>query len=323
MTSIQIVAPDYSGMAKDVEVIRGALAETQHEVVWGVPSELNMLQKLIRKSRILDARRHHFRLNILIQAPFKWMIQDAAKNCLIPNPEWFSDMDIGQLRNVSEVWCKTQSAVEVFGDLGCKTRFIGFSGRDMHDPVASSGRERFGRCLHVSGSNAWKGTQVLLDTWLMHPEWPHLTIVCRVPIRRPATLPANVTFEDRFVSENELRGLLNSCGVNIQPTEMEGYGHSLAEAMSVKAVVLVTNGAPMNERVDASRVVFIEPARQQPHYRGRRYFVTPSSIEAAMETVLSMSDDDRFEMGEIARRTFLAERAVLPGRLRDAVAAVI
>ena len=323
MTSIQIVAPDYSGMAKDVEVIRGALAETQHEIVWGVPSELSMLQKLIRKSHILDARRHHFRLNILIQAPFKWMIQDAAKNCLIPNPEWFSDMDIGQLRNVSEVWCKTQSAVEVFGDLGCKTRFIGFSGRDMHDPVASSGRERFGRCLHVSGSNAWKGTQVLLDTWLLHPEWPHLTIVCRVPIRRPATLPANVTFEDRFVSEDELRGLLNSCGVNIQPTEMEGYGHSLAEAMSVKAVVLVTNGAPMNERVDASHVVFIEPARQQPHYRGRRYFVTPSSIEAAMETVLSMSDDDRFEMGEIARRTFLAERAVLPGRLRDAVAAVI
>ena len=162
MTSIQIVAPDYSGMAKDVEVIRGALAETQDEIVWGVPSELSMLQKLIRKSRILDARRHHFRLNILIQAPFKWMIQDAAKNCLIPNPEWFSDMDIGQLRHVSEVWCKTKSAVEVFSDLGCTTRFIGFSGRDMHDPVASSRRERFGRCLHVSGSRSvcelcWEG----------------------------------------------------------------------------------------------------------------------------------------------------------------------
>ena len=323
MTSIQIVAPDYSGMARDVDVIRDALEETPHEVVWSVPSELSVLQKLVRKSGILDARRHQFRLNILIQVPFKWMIQDAATNCLIPNPEWLSDMDIDQLRHVSEVWCKTKSAVEVFSDLGCKTRLIGFSGRDFHDPLASSCPERFDRCLHVSGPNAWQGTQVLLDTWLMHPEWPHLTIVCRVPIRRPATLPANVTFEDRFVPEGELRGLLNNCGVNIQPTEMEGYGHSLAEAMSAKAVVLVTNGAPMNERVDAGRVVFIKPARKQPHYRGQRHFVTPSSIEVAMRAVSGMSVAERFEMGDAARHTFLAERAVLPGRLRDAVAAMI
>ncbi|MAD32607.1 MAG: hypothetical protein CMJ88_02460 [Planctomycetes bacterium] len=323
MASIQVVAPDYSGMAKDVGIIRDALASTSFEVAWGVPRELNVTQKLIRKSRVLDPRRHRFCLNILIQAPFKWMIQDAAKNCLIPNPEWFSDMDIGQLRHVSEVWCKSESAVKAFRDLGCKTRFIGFCGRDVYDPVAASRPRRFDRCLHVSGSNAWKGTQVLLDTWLMHPEWPHLTIVCRVPIRRPAALPPNVTFDNRFVPEDELRGLFNSCGINIQPTEMEGYGHSLAEAMSSKAVVLVTNGAPMNERVDAGQVVFIEPARQQPHYRGRRYFVTPSSIEAAMEAVLSMSEAQRSEMGEIARRTFLAERAVLPGRLRDAVAAMI
>ena len=187
MRSIQIVAPDHSGMAMDVDVIRSALRGSECEVSWGQPPALSRTQKLVRKTRLLDRRRHRFRLNVLIQAPFKWSLPDAEVNCLIPNQEWFSVEDVPQLRHVQEVWCKSEAAVDVFRDLGCTTRYIGFSSHDLYDPELGERRDRFDRCLHVNGSSAWKGTQVLLDTWLMHPEWPHLTVVTRVPVRRPSS----------------------------------------------------------------------------------------------------------------------------------------
>ena len=323
MRSIQIVAPDHSGMAKDVDVIRSALRGAAHEVSWKQPPALSRAEKLVRKTRLLDRRRHRFRLNILVQVPFKWCLPDAEVNCLIPNQEWFSSEDVPQLRRVQEVWCKTEAAVEVFRELGCKTRYIGFSGRDLYAPDLDERGDRFERCLHVNGSNAWKGTQVLLDTWLRHPEWPHLTVVSRVPVRRPEALPPNVTLIERYLADEELRALVNSCGISVQPTEMEGYGHSLAEAMSAQAVVLVTDGAPMNERVDRTRGVMIAADRQEPHYMGRRYFVTSAAIERAMDEVIGMDKAQLQVLGAAARRSFAAEADAFAGRLRAAVARVL
>ncbi len=323
MRSIQIVAPDHSGMAMDVDVIRSALRGSGCEVSWGQPPALSRTQKLVRKTRLLDRRRHRFRLNVLIQAPFKWSLPDAEVNCLIPNQEWFSVEDVPQLRHVQEVWCKSEAAVEVFRDLGCTTRYIGFSSHDLYDPELGERRDRFDRCLHVNGSSAWKGTQVLLDTWLMHPEWPHLTVVTRVPVRRPSSLPTNLTLVERYLPASELRALVNRCGISVQPTEMEGYGHSLAGAMSAKAVVLVTDGAPMNERIDESCGVMIAPSRQEPHYMGRRYFVSPASIERAMAAVLGMGREQLERVGAAARRAFVDEERLVACRILAAVADVL
>ena len=311
-------------MAMDVDVIRSALRGSGYEVSWGQPPVLSRTQKLVRRTRLLDRRRHRFRLNIMIQSAFKWAIPDAEVNCLIPNQEWFSaEHDVPQLRHFREVWCKTEAAVEVFRELGCATRYIGFSSRDLHDPELGERRDRFDRCLHVNGSNAWKGTQVLLDTWLMHPEWPHLTIVNRIPLRRPSALPANLTLVQGYLPDSEVRALVNRCGISIQPTEMEGYGHSLAEAMSAKAVVLVTDGAPMNEMIDESCGVMIAPSRQEPHYMGRRYFVTPASIERAMAAVLGMGKEQLERIGSAARRAFVDEERLVACRIRAAVADVL
>ena len=109
--------------------------------------------------------------------------------------------------------------------------------------------------LHVKGCSKFKNTQLLLDLWTKHPEWPQLTIVHHgnpnfngfLELKEPIKYKKNIVVYQYKLDDKNLEYLMNICGAHICPSEMEGYGHYINEGLSTGAIVISSDGPPMNE----------------------------------------------------------------------------
>src|SRR5690606_2071978 len=123
------------------------------------------------------------------------------------------------------------------------------------------------------GKSPVKGTEAVLEAWRRHPEWPGLVVVQTSRHARAGTVPAgNIDHRVGRMPNDELRWLQNACRFHLSPSEAEGFGHCLVEGMSVGAVILTTDGEPMNELVRPGRGLLIEPARVGTLGLARRHF---------------------------------------------------
>ncbi|EQD67759.1 glycosyltransferase, partial [mine drainage metagenome] len=57
---------------------------------------------------------------------------------------------------------------------------------------------------------------------------------------------ANIEHRIDYLDDAALQRLQNAHWFHLCPSETEGYGHYLVEAMGIGAVVLTTDAAPMN-----------------------------------------------------------------------------
>ena len=168
------------------------------------------------------------------------------------------------------------------------------------------------RCLHLSGQSAVKGSEAVVEAWSRHPEWPELTVVRRgrryggedAPPLPP--LP-NVRYETDYVPDQQLRRLQNDCEVHVIPSQAEGYGHVIGEAMSCGAVVVTTDAPPMNELVTPDRGVLIRVARSEPMRRSMRNYIDVADLEAKLNHVFAMSAERRAELSRNARAWYEAQ----------------
>lgn len=327
MKDVQLVGAWFSGTARDIQLVSDRLTQGVYVIDRAITRNFGLFHRALRKARDVLASRlglmpfkpKTFRLSIFFQQPTFWNIRDAYVNCVIPNQEWFSWYGEALLPQIDEVWCKTQEAVRIFSGLGKRCRYIGFTSDDRYLPEYDAHRD-YRRFLHVAGPSVWKGTKVLVEAWLKHPEWPHLTVLTRTcPETLPRELPPNLSVFSHYVTETELKRLQNCCGIYIQPTEMEGFGHTLCEAMSAKSVVVTTDGAPMNELVHADQGFLIEAYRTERHFLGTRHFVAISAIERVVDLLISTDLEELERRGNQARASFLAMDAQFTDRLVAAV----
>lgn len=316
---IQIVGKTSSGMAKDMALLGRELRAAAIPSVQTERHDLTLRQRVTRKIGLHHYKPRRYRMNIFVQQPEEWWMPEARVNVVIPNQEWFTSYGVRLLPKIDEVWCKTHHAETIFSKLGCRTRFMGFSSHDKW--VGEFARaKRYDQFLHVGGGSIWKGTQLLIDTWCRHPEWPQLTVVSRTACLPVDTSPRNVTLLNAYVPEQEMIELQNRVGFHIQPTEMEGFGHSLVEAMSVHSIVIATDAPPMNEIVRPERGILIPAGdRMEQHYLGLRHFVMPQGIETAVERALSLSGVDLRVMAERGRDWFEQHNATFRTRFRELV----
>ena len=85
--------------------------------------------------------------------------------------------------------------------------------------------------------------------------------------RRQQFTERNINYFAKYVDDDELRLVQNRHGVHLCPSEAEGFGHTLVEAMSCGAVVITTDGPPMNEMVTPDRGALVRygrTGRQRP-----------------------------------------------------------
>lgn len=247
----------------------------------------------------------------------RWL-RTAGTYVLIPNQERFPERLAPLLDRMDHVLCKSHHAREIFAARHPSVRYIGFTSVDRSLPGA---RPEYDRYLHVAGASTLKGTDVLIDVWSRHPEWPTLTVVQRG--RHARNIPQNVEVIDGYLPDAELRALQNACGVHLCPSAGEGWGHYIVEAMSCGALVITTDGPPMNELIRPDRGVLVPYGRVEPRKLGYSFHVDPAALERAIAGVMALSDDVKASVGAAARAWYEANDHAFRERLRSVLGEVL
>ncbi|MBS45405.1 MAG: hypothetical protein CMH83_19985 [Nocardioides sp.] len=206
-------------------------------------------------------------------------------NWLIPNQEWFRTTRLHYLSDINRVLCKTQTAIAAFAPHHPSVQYLGFSipnAITARDPVIKS-PEKSG-FIHISGSSLSKGTAAVLQAWKNHPEWPILSVVANSELV-PDELSQNIKHY-RNIDDAELEALWKASRIAVIPSEVEGYGQVLVEAMKVGAVLITTDAPPMNELITSERGYLVPYRDSRPFRLGRRFYVTAEDVEAAIQQIL-------------------------------------
>ncbi|MBE1162315.1 glycosyltransferase family 4 protein [Dyella acidiphila] len=255
-------------------------------------------------------------LNIMFEHLWPLHLPLARCNIALPNPEWFDSKDAAHLRRIDQVWAKTRHAEQLFRSMGCTTSYVGFDSDDCYAPQLPRERTFF----HLAGGSRIKGTERLLALWRKHPEWPLLTVVQNPACAQPGAPQANIRHCVEYLSQDALQALQNSNAFHICPSEAEGWGHYIVEAMGVGAVVIATDTAPMNEMITPERGLLVPGTRSGTMGHAATYHFDETAMEQAIAQAMAMSDAQIQQLGEHARAWFLRNREEFPQRIGRALA---
>lgn len=256
-----------------------------------------------------------FDLNLHLEHIRPEYLDLARCNVLVPNPEWFDARDEQAWSTVDGVLAKTDQALRAFLPMGKPVIECGFTSEDRLDRSVP----RIPAFFHLAGRSTAKGTDVLLETWRRHPEWPCLTVLQHPRTAGERVCAPNIVHEIGYLDDARLRLLQNRHLFHLCPSEAEGFGHYLVEALGIGAIVLATDGEPMNELVTPERGILIAPAGQTRQRRGIRYRIEPAGIEQAVERALRLSKVERERMSAAARDFFVRNDRAFSGRLTHAL----
>ena len=282
------------GLTRDLNIIADAIAGTGATVALAGPRQRRISDFLFRKK--------HARHILHVERAFPFWFTAADENWLIPNQERFPRRHLARLARIDRVLAKTRHAEAIFSAYAKSVAYLGFASEDRSDRTVTKDWTRF---FHLAGGSTLKGTEDILALWGAHPEWPQLVLVQKLG-NAPPIVPANVTLIPGFISDAELKGWQNACGIHLCPSRAEGWGHTILEAMSVGAVTLTTDAAPMNEHVTPATGLLVAIARSEPRHLGVCYHVDRGALEAAIESVLRMPDSEKAQLGSAARTRYLS-----------------
>lgn len=303
----------------DIPTIRKQQEETSQEL-FGTKLEtcksipITNSQGLILDSAIVC----HVTRDLTHQPIFYYEIY--PENC-IQDSYFFVNLDYTDFQKLlydskspKNILCKTLQTYNILKNYFPHKNVI-YTGFTSIDRLLPKSDKNYNSFIHIAGKSPNKGTTRLIQTWLNHPEWPVITIICREDVLKSiqhsiSTIKntKNINLIDKFLPEKKLVEYMNHNGVHICTSEFEGFGHYINEARSTEAVVLYTNGEPMNEMfTDGVDGIAISSIRDKPTNQGicPTYLVSPQSIEAAVNKTLTLSEAERKEMGKKTRIRFL------------------
>ncbi len=313
------------GLSRDLELLAAALRACGCEVTQQLCERRERKRRRSLRTRLAmrfsrwqrTATPPPFDVNVMLEHVWPQFVQQARCNVLVPNPEWFDGRDVAMLDVADRVWAKTAFAEQLFVARGCRVLRIGFDSEDRWQAAVP----RQPQFLHLAGRSPLKGTQRLLALWRRHPQWPQLTLVQDTPRGTVAANPVagNIVHAPGFVSDSELRTLQNAHRFHLCLSEAEGWGHYIAEGLSVGAVTFTCDAPPMNELVGAGRGVLIKAHLGERHNLARIARFDEAALEAAVERSLALSAAQLEAIGAAARHWFLANKHGFVTRLQAAV----
>ncbi len=230
--------------------------------------------------------------------------QDCRQSSIALRPERFNETgdQLRYLRRLDKILVKTRVAEEVFTRLGLPVAYVGFTARDRYLPEAL--KEDAWLCL-MGDNFGNKDLPPVLRVWERNRDFPPLTVVLRDP---PFALPElpNIVYRRGYLSDEELRLMQNRCGIHLCPSAMEGFGHSIVEAMSTGGLVITADAGPMNEHVNDRRGLLYRVTHPVQHAFARKWTMDESSLAEAARRVMAMTGEERRARGAAARGHFLA-----------------
>ncbi len=251
-------------------------------------------------------------VNIFIEHLFEELFPLAGKNFFIPNPDYcFASDEV--ISKLDLILCRTQETKRIFKPLNPNIFFLGFTSVDKSD---SSIKKNYKKFLHLS-TNQQKGTNTIFNIWSSRPNHPNLTVVRGFSKDPDPNIP-KLSFINYYVPEEDMNILQNRCGIHLCPSETEGFGHYIVEAMSTGAVVITTDAPPMNEFINDKRclVAYGEIKTQR---LATSYCVDPTLLNASIENLLNLSREELEEIGQNNRIEYLKGKRTFQKRLRQLI----
>lgn len=282
------------GLDSDVILLTQALQKHGHKVTFSHCRSRSLFKKWFCRSHQYDA-------NIFLERVFPVWFGAAKKNILIPNQERFPKRHISRLSKIDHIFCKSHHAHEIFSNLGNSTQYIGFTSKDIRLKEVTPD---YGIFFHLAGRSTLKGTETILKLWSKHPDWPTLTIVQHKD-NAPEKVPENVHLIAEYLPYNELISLANKHGIHLCPSQSEGWGHYIVEAMSCGAIVITTDAAPMNELISDERGILVPFHKTEPRHLGTNFFVDPELLEEKISTLINGEYESIKQKSKLAREWFL------------------
>lgn len=324
-----IYSDNGSGLSRDAFVLRDALERAGHWV-WLTPRAprqfplaLNYAPELARRM-LRDGTQHVVKacarrtrlwdINIFLEQVVPEYLECARINSFFPNPEWLVQHDRRLLKDIDLLLVKTEHAMAVLGGESKKSAYVGFTTADRRDSTIAATKDA---ALHVCGWNPHKGTQAVLGAWMQHPDWPQLTVVSQLDEPGPAS--DNVTRVTSRITDVRLRRLQNECVVHVCPSEVEGFGHTLMEALSCGAVLITTGAPPMDELITPEEGFLVPPVSTTPMRAGIRYMVDQQHLAEIIARVWTMESAVIARVRRAARARYERNRALFHQRLAGAI----
>ena len=171
--------------------------------------------------------------------------------------------------------------------------------RDLFDDSV----QRCGDCVHIRGRSSQKGTNAVLAAWHKHgSKLPHLIIVGHA-IEDLTDVP-NVSLIKGPISDNQLSQLMNRCRFHICPSETEGWGHYIVEALSCGGIVVTTDASPMNEQVNNHYGCLLPVRRMQQETFITRNYVDSDELAQAVMRLAELPDERHRAMAIQVRQAY-------------------
>lgn len=244
-----------------------------------------------------DPERYPADINIFLERILPDKLDTATVNWFISNPEWYQQPN-EVLETVDLILCRTAQSQYIFQNY--PTFYLGFTSPDAY---RSKIKKNYKKCVHLPGSShIQKGTKELESLWQTYPSLPLLTIVDWHRLNLHNT--RNIFYTTSRLPEKDFRYIQNHYGIHLCPSSSEGFGHYIMEAMSTGAVVLTTNGSPMNELIKDPRCL-IRYTKAAPYRLGVEFTVDEAQIKKKLDYLLQLPESELVKIGQANRAEYL------------------
>lgn len=279
------------GLQQDYEILKSRLEALGHTVF---PVQYGKEQPIEKVD-----------VNVFLELVMPQVFAYAPEQWCVPNPEWWLPNLWGRhTSRVNRFLCKTPDCLRVFESTSSgRAVYMPFRSQDMLDEGVVAARG----FLHMAGRSQTKNTPAIIEAWRRSLVPAPLTLVTsNAEFLKAAAGIRNVSCVER-ATEEEKRALLNGHLFHLCPSQYEGWGHYLHEALSVGAVIVTTNAAPMNGFPGMDARLLVASFRKMPHGVAHLHTVRPEDVAEAAIRALSMDDAEINGIRDGARSAYEAE----------------
>jgi len=299
---VNICSHNSQGLLNDCVILKNKLKE-QYKVNQFICEERDI--NTIKQNETYDKQ-------FFIEHIFPNLLTNSPCNIYIPNLEFINqnDYNLMQTKYIKYVIAKTNHSYnELYKILGNKVVKWIWSSIDRNICTI---QPDFNQYLHIKGQSRFKNSQMILDIWRNHPEWPMLHIVHYgdlnkngfLQIKEPVVINDNITLYQYKLDDNSLKHLMNKCGNHICPSQTEGYGHYINEARSVGAVIITTNSEPMNEFTTKKYGFLVNVNSIKKLNMGMLCLIEQSELENTIKKCINTSLKNKLKQSKIGKTLY-------------------